>query len=486
MVCGITSSNDGDVSFNHGNGDFWIVRLSLGGEIIWEKSYGGTKPDKAWCIIETNDKGFVVTGTTQSSDGDVIGNKYRNVASGDAWILKIDSSGNILWQKNFGSTHNAPSTVPFSIIPTFDRGYVISGYGEFGIEGCDYPFGPGHAIVIKLDSTGIMQWYQCYGSITDGISSSYSIIQTADSGYAFAGCTTSNDGDASQNHGGGNDGWLVKINKYGTVQWHKCVGGTASDQLFSLIQSRDGGFVAAGVTNSNDSTLSGNHGQSDVWVIKTTATGDLVWQKCFGGSHSELAWSLKETSDSGYVICGTTSSNDGDVSGNHGGQSDAWLLKVNNTGSLVWQKCLGGSGNDEGASVIITGDNSFIIAGSATSNDGDVTGNHGNTDYWVVKLTGAANGITPTNSFLGAANSFAIFPNPSTDVVHLQMWGEQFVHEAQFYNLLGIEFFPPYSLEGNTATINITPLPTGIYITKLFFSYQDYKGVFTQPLIIRH
>ena len=133
--------------------------------------------------------------------------------------------------------------------------------------------------------------------------------------------------------------------------------------------------------------MSGNHGDGDAdfWVVKLSSTGSLQWQKCLGGSRDDSAHSIQQTSDGGYIVAGFTDSNDGDVSGNHGGW-DVWVVKLNSTGSLQWQKCLGGSDFDYAYSIQQTSDGGYIVAGGTYSNDGDVSGNHGDMDFWVVKL----------------------------------------------------------------------------------------------------
>jgi hypothetical protein len=122
------------------------------------------------------------------------------------------------------------------------------------------------------------------------------------------------------------------------------------------------------------------------------------------------------------------------------------------------------------------------MTGLSLSTDGDVSGNHGNGDMWVVKLKDAS---IATNPFLGPANFFDIYPNPSQDIVHLRIWGDQLVKHVEFYDLLGRKLLPPYDLNGNTVAVHITNVPVGTYLARLFFSYEDYYGVFTRPLIIQ-
>ncbi|MGB4230357.1 MAG: hypothetical protein WBJ63_07370 [Bacteroidales bacterium] len=131
----------------------------------------------------------------------------------------------------------------------------------------------------------------------------------------------------SGNHGGG-DYWVVKLDSSGTIQWQKCLGGTDNDEAKSIQQTSDGGYIVAGETWSNDGDVSGNHGIVDSWIVKLNSSGDIIWQKCFGGTDDDVAFSIQQTSDGGFIVAGGTWSNDGDMSGNHGG-SDAWVVKLN-------------------------------------------------------------------------------------------------------------------------------------------------------------
>ncbi len=131
--------------------------------------------------------------------------------------------------------------------------------------------------------------------------------------------------------------------------------------------------------------MSGYHGDGDAWVVKLNSSGNILWQKCLGGTNSDGAYSIQQTGDGGFIVAGETDSNDGDVSGKHG-DADYWVVKLNSSGDIEWQKCLGGTFRDVAQSIQQIGDWGFIVAGSTESNNGDVSGNHGSYDSWVVKL----------------------------------------------------------------------------------------------------
>ena len=114
-----------------------------------------------------------------------------------------------------------------------------------------------------------------------------------------------------------------------TIEWQKCLGGTDWDEAYSIQQTSDGGFIMAGETRSNDGNVSGNHGAADYWVVKLNSSGDIEWQKCLGGTSEDIANSIQQTNDGGFIVVGYTNSNDGDVSGIHGDYYDFWVVKLN-------------------------------------------------------------------------------------------------------------------------------------------------------------
>ena len=172
------------------------------------------------------------------------------------------------------------------------------------------------------------------------------------------------------------------------IQWQKCLGGTGYEEAHSIQQSTDGGYIVEGYSKSNDGDVSGHHGplvRRDYWVVKTDQSGTIEWQKSLGGSDSDEANSIQQTTDGGYIVAGFSSSTDGDITGTHGGM-DYWLVKLDSVGNLQWQKSFGGTGDDRAYFIQQSSDGGYVVAGYSGSNDGDATGNHGGMDYWLVKL----------------------------------------------------------------------------------------------------
>jgi hypothetical protein len=227
------------------------------------------------------------------------------------------------------------------------------------------------------------------------------VQQTSDGGYiVISGEAFSNDGNVSGHHGSSaySDIWVVKLSSTGVIQWQKSLGGTMQERGFAIQQTSDGGYVVAGETYSIDGDVSGKHGLNDFWVVKLSSSGTIEWQKCYGGNGDDWANAIQQTSDGGYIVAGKSGSADGDVTGHHG-YNDYWVVKTDGSGNIQWQKSLGGIDDDYANSVSQTPDGGYIVAGDAQSTSGDITGHHGHTDCWVVKLD--ANGALQWQKSLG-------------------------------------------------------------------------------------
>lgn len=406
IVAGETYSNDGNVSGNHGLRDTWVVKLDKIGDVEWQKCLGGSRFERANSVQQTYDGGYIVAGDTNSSDGDVSGNH----GDFDFWIVKLDALGNIQWQKCLGGSSYDEAN---SIRQTADGGYIVTGNTNSNDGDVTGNHGVEDFWVVKLDSIGNIEWQKALGgSSFDG---GYSVRPTADGGYIVAGITNSNDGNVSGNHGG-EDFWVVKLDHIGNIEWQKCLGGSSYDLGLSVQQTHDIGYIVAGITNSTDGNVSGNHGHEDFWVVKLDSVGNIQWQKCLGGSKDDEAISIQQTSDEGYIVAGLTYSNDGNVSGNHG-DSDSWLVKIDSTGNIQWQKCMGGSGYDDSWSAKKTAARGYIAAGLTFSNDGDVSGNHGNGDVWAVKLNSPpCTPHKPSGPKCGYVRKAYVYSTSSTDL----------------------------------------------------------------------
>ena len=444
IMVGSTTSTDGDVTGNHGYNDAWVVKLSSTGSMQWQKTLGGTDNDEAYSIQPTPDGGYIVAGATYSTNGDFTGNH----GSYDAWVVKLSSTGSLQWQKVLGGTNNDAAK---SIQPTPDGGYIVAGSTDSTNGDVTGNHGNQDAWVVKISSSGDLQWQKCLGGTINEWANSIQI--TPDGGYIMAGYTYSIDGDVTGNHGR-DDAWVVKLSNTGSLQWQNCLGGTSDDQASIIQPSPDGGYILTGQTVSNNGDVIGNHGGDDAWVVKLNSMGSLQWQKCLGGGSSDWAYNIQPTPDGSYIIAGSANSNDADVTGNHG-VWDAWVVKMSNTGNLQWQKCLGGTSNEQFLSVQVTPDEGYILAGYTNSANGDITGNHGQTDVWVVKLGPELS----TTGFVKEA--VVVYPNPAKTQLTLQN-----NHQTPFEKIVITDLMGKIVLTQTapTSQVNVEPLASGMYI----------------------
>lgn len=378
----------------------YTVAFGQAPAVQWQHHYGGSGFDIVSSVIQTTEGGYLMAGSSNSSDGDVGPNHGNN----DIWVTKIDAYGVIEWQKTYGGTSD---DLVFSLKQTNDGGYILAGETNSNDGDITANNGGADCWIVKLSTDGTMQWQKNFGGTWNDCARS--IVQTADGGYVFLGYTSSNDVDVDGNHSanGPADFWMVKINATGTIQWQNCFGGFGDDIGNAIIETSDGNFVAVGETWSTDGDVAGNHNSwsADAWIIKVNNSGNLVWQKSLGGSYSDRAQSVVEAVDGNYIIGASAQSNDGDVSGHHGintAYSDCWILALNPNGIIQWQNSLGGFADEYTSALQKTSDGGYIMSGFTASSDGDVTDFHGGTDYWVAKLN--AMGILQWQLALGGTD----------------------------------------------------------------------------------
>lgn len=373
IVAGTSYSQNGQITQPKGNLDYWIVKLDANGAMVWQKSYGGSGLDDARSVIQTTDGNYVVAGFSSSADGDITNPKEGK----DYWIIKLDTNGELLWEKSFGGTGDDEA---YSIIQTTDGGFAVAGSTTSEDGDITNANGWYDYWILKLDANGNLVWQKSYGEDQGDVA--YSIIQTHDGGYGVIGSSTTINGD--------NDYRFIKLDALGNVVWDKSFGSSGDDVARSIVQTGDGGYVIAGRTNSTDGDVTVNYGGYDVWLVKTDSAGNLVWQKNYGGTANETGGgnAMIIANDGSLAIVSETASNDKDLFHNNG-NTDYFVLNIDPAnGDLNWQRNLGGTGYEQAWSVTQTTDGKFVVAGYSSSNNGDVTApiSPGWSDYWIVKL----------------------------------------------------------------------------------------------------
>lgn len=334
------------------------AQATLQGAIDWTQTYGGFFNEYAHAVIQTSDGGFVIAGRTVS-----FGAGYA-----DFWLVKTNALGVPQWNKTYGGPSN---DVVLAGIQTSDGGFALVGYTQ------SYGAGERDFWLVKTDTQGNLQWSRTYGGPKDEMA--YSIVQTANGGFALAGSTKS--------YGtGGNDFWLVKTDANGGPQWTWTYGFSGNDSLNSMIQTTDGGFALTGYTDSVGA------GKTDVWLMKTEADGRGVWSQFYGGPEVDTVWEVIQTADKGFMLAGGTESFGQ-------GQSDGWLVKTNAKGISQWTLTYGGSATEYFTTLIQTTDGGFALTGisyASAANSGD---------FWLVKIKDSG-AVEWTQTYGGAENEF--------------------------------------------------------------------------------
>lgn len=390
IVLGSTNSNDGDITGKSTTDqDYWLLKLTQDGEKIWDKTYGGSADDHATGISRTNDGGYVISGFTASSDGDVT----ENAGFHDYWIVKITSDGDIQWEKSFGFIGQDQA---YQVIQTLDGGYFATGFLDVGMsegEGNDFnddqssnretQHSLGDYWGIKMDANGNKIWRRYFGG--SHVDQSKDVLQTDDGGFLLVGISESSDFDIS-NAKGANDFWVIKVSADGDKVWEKSYGGAETDRSFSFVKATDGNYILTGESRSIDADVSNPKGGGDIWVVKFDGSnGTLIWEKSFGGTEFDTSRGVANLSNGYYAIAGSSRSSDIDVSNNYGA-NDAWLILIDENGNLEFEKNIGGSDIDFANKTKGTSENEIIVVGNSLSNDGDIAINKGNKDLLIFKM----------------------------------------------------------------------------------------------------
>ena len=419
--------------------------------IVWQKSLGGNHSEGAADITITKDGGFIIAGSTNSRGGDVRGYHEGSYFLNDAWIVKTDADGNIQWQKCIGGYGDDVATY---ISETNDGGYIVTGITSSTDGDMSSTTFHGYADiwVAKLDESGNIIWLKSYG--TSRYDRGVFIQQTTDGGFFLQAEVDGSGGDVIDYKGGYGDIWSVKLDTLGNIVWQNALGGSSGDYPASAVLTNDGEFIVAGWTYSNDKIVSGNHGSSDVWVVKLNKDGKIISQHCYGGTGTETASNIDKTIDGNFIVVSDIYESAADHNGDMACSYDApvlngWLIKIDNKGNLLWQSCFGsklisdfpyavhqlntggyvaagisnykkrdtsgdkyynnenyavwqitqlgkqsevsfgGLKRDVASDFIVNADNSIVVVGSTNSSNGDVAFNHdngGSSDIWILKL----------------------------------------------------------------------------------------------------
>ncbi len=470
LILGTSESADGDVGYNLGNTDAWLIKTDSTGSMIWSKVYGGSDNDYLSRIIPAPQSGYYLVGSSYSSDWDLQGDPYPN--SEDYWIMKIDNAGNKIWSRLYGGTGGDRAQ---TALIDADSNLVV--LGTTGSEDGDVSlnFGASDIWMIKIDSEGELQWDHSSG--TDWVDMGKTMIPTPDGGYLL-GCdselgylgfiTCMPRYDLMNN-------LLIKLDADRNMQWHRCYGGNGWDVMEELLALEDGYMILSN-TESDDGDLEGVevHGGQDIWLMRTNLNGEVLWQKCYGGSNAEFAKRIFHNSDGTFTLFGYTWSNDGQVSQNHSNFLDIWMLTISDEGELINQRCIGGIGFEHLLhGVIQKSDLNFVIAGVTDLGPSyDVTCTPHNLyyyerDIWVLEISDTITSLPAIP--VPAADKLNVYPNPADEYVSFEYLGQpQEETEITIFNSMGskIKNLVLYHSE-NKIIWDVRQIPSGVYFFNL-------------------
>jgi len=332
-------------SFGAGETDVWLIKTDSSGKMQWNKTYGGAALDDVQFMISDED-GYILVGRTYSfGEGDA-----------DLWLIKTDFDGNMIWNQTYGG----PGTEwAFSILKTSENGYVLLGRtNSFGAGNNDF-------WLIKIDSEGALEWNKTIGY--SGDERGRFLVNTSDGGFLLLGWTNSSGlGEV--------DYWVVKTDSFGNHQWNKTYGGELADRGLSIVKTDDDEYLLAGSSSSFGA------GNSDIWLVKIDGTGNQIWNKTYGGLEGESVRSIVMTDDGGYAFVGYTYSFGA-------GDQDGWFVKIDSTGTILWNQTYGGAAHESILSLQKIGQGGYLLSGSSAS--------YGSGDTDIILIKTDAYGIIP-------------------------------------------------------------------------------------------
>jgi hypothetical protein len=456
IIAGTTRGSFGEAAY--------LIKTDSTGDTLWTKTFGSINYDaEAHSVQQTRDGGYIMAGMAGSYSADIY----------NMYIIKTDGNGDTLWTRTLGQVGDERA---YSVQQTTDGGFIVGGHSEeFGGGGSN------DICLSKLDSTGTLLWMKKYGGGTDDYC--YSVQQTSDGGYIAAGYTGSFGP-------GGIDVYVIKTDSNGDTLWTKTYGDTGCDYAESIQQTSDGGYIITGCSTGPNCAAF-----LRVYLLKIDANGSLLWAKTYGRpfDHDDEGWSVRQTTDGGYIIAGCTRSST---------QYDYYLIKTDSTGTLLWSKAYGGANDENGYSVQQTTDGGYIIAGFAVSFGGgiyliktDSMGNSGcnetnpatnETSSATIVISPATVVFSPSTSasfpavivgsggliyplcttvgiseIAGNASAISVYPNPFVNEVKIK--GTKENGKAALYDLTGKEILHETTLQGETK-LNTAKVAEGFYI----------------------
>lgn len=437
-----------------GNYDYCLWKIRENGEIDWQKSFGGSKNDLLVSTQATRDGGYILAGT---SDSPISSDKTEAaIGQQDLWILRLDAAGNLLWQKTIGGLAEEQLGC---IVQTSDGGFIIGASSASDKYLAKKSESNKNTIfkdadsrgnldywVIKLDKSGTLEWQKTMGG--NYLDQLRSIAQTSDGNYLVGGVSNSGLGfEKNQKSEGENDFWFMKLDPKGNLLWQQTYGGKGDDQLYTVLQTNDKNYVVAG--NTNGATPKGNSPQgSDFMLLKLDQSGAVLWEKLYSNGTDDVLTNLVKNKDETLLLCGYSRGNSKKKTE---GTESYKVIKIDNNGEELWRKNVDKKGKNVLNKAIETRDGGYVLAGT---NSDSVT-----SDFWVVKLK-------DLKKPEAVKSTIEAFPNPAGSYTNVIIGFEYNTGTASLYDLAGRQL-QSFAITSRTVPIDLSGLPEGIYIVNI-------------------
>jgi hypothetical protein len=466
MISGTKTEDNRDPG--HSSADYYIVKLDSNGVMQWDKTYGGNRQDELHVAIQTADSGFMLAGRTFSDSSGDITQPYLTYSFGDFWIVKLDRNGNKQWDRRYGGSD---LDNPYSIVQNPDGSYLIGGNSESpaGLDvtepNRDSTNQTQDYWILKIDAAGNKLWDKRFGGTREDWL--VSVIRTQQNQYILTGYSESEIGADKTGYKGGIDYWVIKTDGSGNKIWDRTFG-TGDIDGSTMAQTallNNGDIIVSGRSYSGiDQDKTQNlWGASDFWFLRIDSSGNKIWDKDIGGNGNEELYSVVPTSDHGFLIAGDSYSGiSGNKSENNLGFEQSWIIKVDSNFNQRWDKTILTDGHDESGSAVETKDGCYVVANWSYANPGTgykTAPTNGSLDYWIIKFCPGS-----INDVQSADNSFSVFPNPFVKNLTVTISNEISTGKMTLLNLEGQVVFEN-RLDRKTYDLGF--LPAGIYILKL-------------------
>lgn len=447
--------------------DFWLWKMTETGKLEWQRSYGGDGIDKLNSLVITRDGGMLLGGTSNSQKG--FDKANASFGGDDFWVLRLDPFGNIIWQKTYGGKGEEKLTQVietedggFLIGGSSSSDRIYDADKQTVVENAKSENARGNLDywVLKVDAQGEIAWQRTLGGRYADILKT--VVETPDGGYLLGGISNSPEsGDKTDSNLGEFDFWIVKLDAEGETLWQRTIGGEADDHLVDITLTDSKKILIAGYTNSGvsfDKEVSNRGSDTDAWVILLDEQGGQLWQKTYNIDSYTLLTSVTKTSDSAFVLGGYSQKGLLHKTKKGTVNSDYFALKIDSLGEQKWKRELGSSSRDVLSKIVETRDGGYILAGTS---DGKVSkskqsGNVGLEDFWIVKLGDEDKDKKPKRLI-------EAYPNPTNNVTNVLVGFDFDRGTATLVDIAGRQL-QHFEIHSRTVPLSLQGLPIGIYL----------------------